>query len=323
MENTLNLADPKVAAIVTEVLKGVAKQFGAPEKAQDMSAAELFQREAKLAKIFESELGLKKLATKLQSPIRLRRDYVGFTRQFLAVEQMPHGVPLVKDRDFVEVSAMKVGKNGNIIEQEMSSDRIEVEPFEIKAKPKVSYTELYSRLFNTMVRLKDKCGQGMALAEDDYFFALVRAAITATGQTVALAGALSIKLLAYAFALVEQHRLEVGSVILSYWAAKDLRSLTHDNIGLTLLSQIQHKGYIGSLWGANFFVSDRLNANEVIVLAKPEFLGWMPVRKDTVVVPVDDPDNTQFGFTGYEFVGMTITNTTGAASITFSPYTTT
>lgn len=309
-----------MAHIISQVTATVMDKMGEQEQGRRVySAKEVLAREQRMAAILSDPTKLKRFAQKLDSPVRAKKDFVGLTRQLAQVEQVPNGMPLIKDRDYPDIPAIKVGRNGNAIMEEQISERIELEAFEIKSKPKIPYSELYLRLFNTVVRLKDKCAQGMAITEDDYFFALTRAAIALSGQTATLSAALTVKGLAYGFALIEQNRLRVKNVVMSAYGTKDIRALTHEIIGPMLLNKIQNEGYIGSLWGADFFISDRVGNGEVLFYAEPEYVAWVPIRKDVTVIPVDDPDNTQFGLTGYEFISMTIHNTTGVASINFTP----
>jgi len=44
----------------------------------------------------------------------------------------------------------------------------------------------------------------------------------------------------------------------------------------------------------------------------------MPIRKDTDVIPADDPDNLRLGFVGYELIAMTIFNALGVMKGTFN-----
>ena len=44
----------------------------------------------------------------------------------------------------------------------------------------------------------------------------------------------------------------------------------------------------------------------------------MPFRRDTQVIPADDPDNVWLGFVGYELLGMTVFNGNGITRLTFT-----
>jgi len=75
----------------------------------------------------------------------------------------PDGVPLIYDRDLPDVPAVKVAPGGAGAMIEMVAQRIELEPFEIVARPKVPYRELFNRRFKALDRAKDKLIWGMEL----------------------------------------------------------------------------------------------------------------------------------------------------------------
>jgi len=84
------------------------------------------------------------------------------------------------------------------------------------------------------------------------------------------------------------------------------------------LQEIRETGYLGNLWGADFYVSDQVQHGTMYIMTTPKFLAWMPFRRDTQVIPADDPDNTWLGFVGYELLGMTVFNSRGVTKLTFT-----
>jgi hypothetical protein len=81
--------------------------------------------------------------------------------------------------------------------------------------------------------------------------------------------------------------------------------------------EIRQSGYLGNLWRAGFFESDLVQEDKAYVLADPDMVGWMPIRKDTDVTGADEPDFIRLGFVAYLLLGMAITNVSGVASVEF------
>lgn len=291
---------------------------------------ELVRKEAALARAMQTESGLRKIAANMANPVRQRLDYKGIFRKFVVVEQMPDGVPLIFDRDLPFVPAVKVGPFGTSRIVEMTGSRTELEPFEITAHPRIPYSELYNRRYRALDRAKDRLVEGMELREDLIGFGLFETAFTAGAAFTSLPngpyqltlqstlGPLDRDPLAKLFTQIEKNRLVVSSVLMSPFGTQGIRRLDFQNLDQAGMQEVRETGYLGSMWGADFYVSDQIPAGTVYALASPKMLGWMPIRKDTDVVPADDPANLRLGLVGYELIGLTLHNIFATAKLTFS-----
>lgn len=47
----------------------------------------------------------------------------------------------------------------------------------------------------------------------------------------------------------------------------------------TILYIRRETGYLGNLWGADFYVSDQVAYGTMYVMTSPKFLAWMPFRR--------------------------------------------
>lgn len=170
----------------------------------------------------------------------------------------------------------------------------------------------------------------MQLREDLTGLSLLAAAIVAnaalpaadnapTPIDVSSTSGLSREALRLGFAEIEDNRLIVGSVLMSAFGTAGLRGWQFAELDQVGMQEVRESGYLGRVWGADFFVTDQLSDGLSYTLAQDKFLGWWPIRKDTDVIPADDPDNLRLGFVGYELIGMFIHNTLGVNSITFDP----
>jgi hypothetical protein len=296
-----------------------------PDSAQRQAKmSSLLRKEAALARALESENGLRKIAANMANPVRQKLDYKGIFRKFCVVEQMPDGVPLIYDRDLPEVPALKVGHFGTVRMVEMTGTRVEIQPFEIVARPKIPYSELYNRRYRALDRAKDRLIQGIETREDLIGFAALSAAFTAgaakTGGPIAqtTTGPLDRDPLAKAFTQIEKNRLVVGAVLMSPYGTQGIRRLDFQNLDQSGMQEVRETGYLGSIWGADFYVSDQMTAGTAFILTTPKFLAWMPIRKDLDVIPADDPDNLRLGLVGYELLGLAVHNCFGVSQLSFS-----
>lgn len=286
--------------------------------------ARLIRKEAALARALETEAGLRKIAANMANPVRQRLDYKGIFRKFCVVEQMPDGVPLIFDRDLPQVPAIKIGRFGTVRMVEMTGKRIELEPYEVVARPKIPYSELYNRRFRALDRAKDRLIEGMELREDLIGFSLIArsvvvgATLTNGPTPVTTAGPMDRDPLAKAFTQIEKNRLVVAAVLMSPYGTQGIRRLDFQNLDQSGMQEVRESGYLGSIWGADFYVSDQMTAGTAYCLTTPKFAAWMPVRKDVDVIPADDPDNLRLGFVGYWLGGLTWHNAFGASALGFS-----
>jgi hypothetical protein len=272
--------------------------------------------------------GLNKIAANLANPVRRKLDYKGIMRKFFVVELMEAGIPLIFDRDLPEVPCVKVAQSGTVNSVEMYAERVEVQDFEIAGRPKIPYRELYVRRFRALDRAKDRLIEGMQLREDLTGLSLMAAAITANAALPASMNpptptnnsteGFTREGLRKCFAEIEDNRLIVGSVLMSAFGTAGIRGWQFTELDQVGMQEVRESGYLGRMWGADFFVTDQIADGTAYVLAQDKFLGWWPIRKDTDVIPADDPDNLRLGFVGYELIGMFIHNSLAVNSITFT-----
>lgn len=290
----------------------------APQMSRQAAMQDLMRKEAILAKHLATPQGLRKIAANMANPVRFRLDYAGIGRKFVIVEQMPDGVPLIYDKDLPSVPAVKVGKGGSPRMIEMRGKRVQLESFEIAARTKIPYEELYTRRYRALERAKDRLIEGMELREDLILFGLLETASGIANIPVGTSGKLEKETLAKGYAQIEDNRLSVSSVLMSAFGTASMRRWIFQDIDQLGMQELRETGYLGSIWGADFYVSDQIPDGTVYLMTSPKFLGWMPIRKDTDVIPADDPDNLRLGFTGYELIGLTIFNALGVEKVTFS-----
>jgi hypothetical protein len=295
-------------------IEGAKKRMANQQRAAKIG----LRRNAALAQAIQTEAGIRRIAANMANPSRLKLDYKGIFRKFVIVEQMPDGVPLIFDKDLPAVPAVKVGKGGSPRMIEMRGKRVELTAFEIVARVKVPYEELFTRRYRALDRAKDRLIEGIQLREDLIGFGLIDTASSLVNTPVTTAGQFDRDLLAKMFTPIENNRLPVASVLMSPYATQGIRRLDFQNLDQVGMQEVRETGYLGNYWGADFYVSDQVPAGRAYTMASPKFFGWMPLRKDLDVIPADDPDNVRLGLVGYQLAAITVFNALGAMQGNFN-----
>lgn len=288
-------------------------------KERDAFSITAMKKEAALTQALQSSAGLSKIAANMANPVRFRLDYKGIWRKFAIVEQVPDGVPIIYDKDQPLAPAVKVGKFGTPRMIEMVGKRVELTPFEIVSRVKIPYSELYNRRYRALDRAKDRLIEGMELREDLIGFGLFQTASTLVNTPVATAGVYDRDLQARSYNAIERSRLVVGSNLLSTAAVMGIRRLQFQDMDQVGMQEIRETGYLGSFWGADYYVTDQIPQGISYSLATPKYLAWLAIRKDVDVIPADDPDNVRLGFVGYQLIAMTVFNALGVEQMQFNP----
>lgn len=307
--------------------------------------------ERKLDNCFSSSAGLLSLAGSLSNVVRRQLDYRGITRNFSVVDILPMGMPAVFDRDvqFLGAPAVgnaQVGANGAVREIYMNSDRIMLgDGFEIGVVPQIPWRQTFIRRYDVVKRVGDKLRQGIQQREDLLWLSYLNTAeglYTGTERkhqdgniTLNIAGKLSKSALADAFAQIDDRRLPVRFVLGDAYMRASMQSWTFQDLDQAGMQELREVGYLGNMFGADFFYSDQLsfaaetvsggsgyeqnlkNRGVCYVLTDPQFLSWTPLRCDLQVQPADKPWEFTLGFAGYELLNMCITNNWGVVKITY------
>ena len=276
------------------------------------------RKEASLEVALQSSAGLAKIAASLANPVRKNLDYVGKWRQTAEVTPQDMGSIAYFDRDIEEFTAVKIAENGTTSLIEIEVDRVTVEPFSIVCRPKIPVPKLYTSKYDVLKRTSERLLQSAALREDLYGFSLYETQSTVANTLITCPTTLSKDGLARAFNEIERRRNVVKNVLMSTYGVSGIRRWEYKDLDEQTRASIIQTGYMGSLWGADFYVSDQMTSSTVYMLAEPDKCAWMPIFKDFDAQPADDPDNQLLGFVGMELVGMVAHNSWGVAKLTFN-----
>lgn len=285
--------------------------------------ADQMRKEAKLSLALRSERGLQKIAAALANPVKKHLDYVPVFRKFAVVEPIPDGQKIYFDNDIPEFIAVQMGPRGNVSITELIVGRTDVDEIEFVTKPKVPWRELYFRKYKVLNRAKERLQQGLALREDNTGFSLLHTNSTVVNTEIQLTSQLTKHGLAKTFSEIERHRNIVRSILVSPFGIQGIRRWQWVDIDETAREQIRKTGYIGSLWGADFYISDQVQFDSdtgltyAYAITEPDKFAWMAMRKDADVTAADNPDLQLLGFVGWEFLGMIVHNPLGSARCRF------
>lgn len=280
--------------------------------------AKNLRKEALLKKALATPTGLKKIAAALTNPVRRKLDYVGLCRKFVVTELWPDGMPIIFDRDVEEFTAVVVGSGGALRHLEIEVERVELKEFQVAVNPRIPWTELYSRLYQVVKRVKERIEQGVALREDLIYYAALDDAATAYHPVTSVATYLTKDALARSMTPLELDRIPPQNILMTAQGIQGIRRWQYQDVDDTARQEIRKSGYLGSIWGCSMFITDQITIGSYYIMGSPEFHAWMPFRKELEVVPADIPSDLVLGFVGWEYYSLLIHNVRSAVKGIFA-----
>jgi Phage capsid family. len=273
------------------------------------------QKEYLIAKALETEDGRVALAQAMANPIRISLDYQGVGRKLLVVDPLPQGALPVYDKD-VDAKAFVLSKRGQVPDQVIEADRIQVPTFEIVSYPQVRFSQVKERRFNVIDRAQQRAKSDIMAVEDAEIFNLIDAASTSVNAVTISTGGLTREALTKAFQEVEKHDLVVTKIVMNASAFADIRVWGQNEMDPVTQHEVLQTGLFGHLWTADILISKKVPMNTVYVLADSEFVGVMPIRQDIQVIPADRPEELRLGWVIYEEIGLAVVNSLAISKIT-------
>lgn len=268
-----------------------------------------------ISRALETEEGKIALAQAMANPIRTSLDYQGVGRKLLVVDPLPQGALPVYDKD-IDAKAYVISKRGQVPDQIIEGDRIQVPTFEIVSYPQVRYSQVKERRFNVIDRAQQRAKADIMAVEDEEIFRLIdEAASSGINAVTVSTGGLTRKALTQAFKEVEKHDLVVTKIVMNAQAFADIRAWGQNEFDPVTQHEVLQTGLFGHIWTADILISKKVPANTVYVLADPEFVGVMPIRQDIQVIPADSPENLKLGWVIYEEIGLSVVNGMAVAKI--------
>lgn len=273
------------------------------------------EKEFLISRALETEEGRVALAQAMANPIRTSLDYQGVGRKLLVVDPLPQGALPVYDKD-VDAKAFVISKRGQVPDQIIEGDRIQVPTFEIVSYPQVRFSQVKERRFNVIDRAQQRAKADIMAVEDEEIFRLIdEAASSGVNAITVSSNGLTRAALTQAFKEVEKHDLVVTKIVMNAQAFADIRAWGQNEFDPVTQHEVLQTGLFGHIWTADILISKKVPLNTVYVLADPEFVGVMPIRQDIQVIPADKPEELRLGWVIYEEIGLGIVNGMAVAKI--------
>lgn len=273
------------------------------------------EKEYLISKALETEEGRVALAQAMANPIRTSLDYQGVGRKLLVVDPLPQGALPVYDKD-VDAKAFVISKRGQVPDQIIEGDRIQVPTFEIVSYPQVRFSQVKERRFNVIDRAQQRAKADIMAVEDAEIFSLIDEAASSGVNSVTVSSTgLTREALTQAFKEVEKHDLVVTKIVMNAQAFADIRAWGQNEFDPVTQHEVLQTGLFGHIWTADILISKKVPLNTVYVLADPEFVGVMPIRQDIQVIPADKPEELRLGWVIYEEIGLGVVNAMAVSKI--------
>lgn len=273
-----------------------------------------------LEQALKTPAGRSEIGQTLLEPFKLGRDYKAIGRQVLAVDILPIAVPMWYDKD-PQFSAVSLAQNGNVPYEEIEATRIELEPFIITAWVKVPALEVAIRRFAMLDRAQEKGHIEMAKEEDRKVFSAIKyAATNATNHnTVVTSNAgLTRGTLTDLFLEIEKWNAPVANILMAPAQFRDIRNWSRHELDPVTQYELLRTGYVGDIWNSRIRTSFLVEEGNVYAVAEPQYCGVISVRVDLSVWEAPDPQNVEYGWLLFEYLGIAIVVAQGVAAATIT-----
>lgn len=226
-------------------------------------------------------------------------------RKLLFVDVLKVGDIPIYDRD-IDVPACVISKKGKIPTTIIEPASFIVPTFRIASHPEVSIKDIKERMYNIIDRVHDRAKASVINEEEKEVIKCLKYASFNTVESSG--GKITDEILKQAFKKIYKHRLAVKNIVIN--------PLNKDDIEYSSIKDTSVLGgFYGVYKGCDVYLSQWVDENEVLVLAPPEFIGVIPLKKDITVIPSDKPKERRMGWVVFQEIGICVTNPKGIVTI--------
>lgn len=281
------------------------------------------QKRQLIAKHMATAAGRHTLAASMNQPLREFRDYVSVGRRALLTDELPDGALPYYDKD-VETPAYVIGEEGQDVLAVAKGERVFVPLFEIATLVRIPATQIKQRRYDIQTRVKEKSQSEVIKVEDKKIFGLFSAIINANNAINAVIPVsqadITIDHLSQAMGLIERHGdNRAANVFMNPKWNQMLRKINSvDNgyyIDFETSKQLMSVGYVGTVFGMQIHTSPAVPEDLIIVTGEPEFTGRIVESMPINVLPADNVELRQVGFSIAEQLGLLVHNPKSVAGI--------
>jgi hypothetical protein len=240
------------------------------------------------------------------NPLRQRMDMTSMARRAFNVEPLPAGAMPVYD---VNAEAHYLDGEGRQV-LSTSGNRLMVPMFEIASNPQISLDLVRQHRFEVIDRVQEEAIQAMSETEGTGFFSIVERATLNNTINAELTPDNLVEL----FSSVERYDLRVARLFTSPRGYTDMRRhIRGDHIEGETQGELLRTGLMGTVFGAQIYVSRVIPTGMIYAIAEPQFVGVLPIQTDVTVLNADNPEQRTLGFSIFEQIGMACFNPRGVA----------
>lgn len=285
----------------------------------------------KLDKDLKSPNGRYEIGQTMLEPFKEGRDYISIGRKVFAVHHVEPGAPMWYDLDkqFGCTVSSSLGSAPRVLDG-AAYDRVELTPFPIVVLVRIPVLEPAVRRFDVLDREQVRAQAEMAEAEDTEIFSVLRTAASGSGSGVsngvavptAVSGNFALTDITLAMGRLEDAAdSNVENILMRPLEYRRIRDLLINTTNANVFDPVTRRellktGYMGDLFSAQIRLSKKLQTQEMMFTASPEYLGVISVRIDLSQMDAPMPELLQYGWVLYEYIG--IAQLTNVGSVRYS-----
>jgi hypothetical protein len=283
------------------------------------------QKHEFIAKQARSYTGRAFLASQMSQPLRKFRDYTAVGRRAFKVDPLAKGIMPEYDLD-PNVTAYVIAQEAGEFRCIFNDERVMVDLFTIASSPDISLTKMQRRQYDVEGRIKTKTEAEISRVEDKRIFDLFESICSNSSGTyknvnmTAPADEATIEDFSQAIAQIEQWGdITTSNIFMNPAQHQILRRIGKDYFDPATASEINKKGFIGSIFGKAIHTSPEIPVDTVYFTGEPEYFGRLVVAHDLTVIPADTPKELKIGFSIFEEIGIFVHNENAVAKLTLTP----
>jgi len=277
------------------------------------------------------------VAHQMMEPIKAELDYIGIGRNGFIKDVLMQGDAPYYDKD-VKVPAVTLSKRGATPQIRREGDRVWADIFPLASMPLIPIEDTRLRRYNILDRVQVKARADLAEEEDVLIFgsttsdgvsitSVYKTAADTTAATDRFTGGNTTQtstdgvtrdVLALTAAEIYQRNLIPAAILMHPRQYVDMWLWGRDEFDPETQRQVLETGRMGSLWNMEVITSYKMPSGTLYMRTSDEYLGVFTVLIDLDVMDSPDPKGLNYGYTFFEFIGVTVINIGGIARATIS-----
>lgn len=229
------------------------------------------------------------LAASFSLPLLKSVDEQSIVRRLFAVDVLPPGAPATYPMDFPDIEAWVMPGRGQVPQNIISGAELNIPTFEIATSAEWKMQYARDGRFNVAERAMLKVRDAIVREEENAGWATIKAAVLQDHDVEPEDNYLSKSALNELFKTMQSNRgYNVDVICVNAVRAGDIRGWGWKDIDDTTRREVFKNAGMGSIWGAQIVIVDRLGNDEVYGIDTDK-MGIMPIREE--IQTFDDPSS--------------------------------